>query len=107
MPVSNPSHEGAYIQKVRQQIERHKVYPALARNLDMSGTVEVAYVINREGRLIHVKIVASSGSKILDRAALQAVRAAVFPPMPEDAWRGDTQKQFKTKLVYSLTEDDF
>lgn len=104
-PVSNPSHEGAYVQKVRQQIEQHKVYPALARKLDMSGTVEVFYVINRQGKLIDAGIAATSGSEILDKAALQAVRAAVFPPIPDDAWRGEAQKQFKTKLVYSLTDD--
>ncbi|MHB1590417.1 MAG: energy transducer TonB [Sulfuricella sp.] len=105
VPVSNPSHEAAYVQKVRQQIEQHKVYPALARKLDMSGTVEVSYVVNRQGKLIDVEIAATSGNEILDKAALQAVRAAVFPPMPQDTWRGETQKQFKTKLVYSLTDD--
>lgn len=104
-PESNPSHEEAYVQKVRLQIEQHKVYPALARKLDMSGTVEVFYVVNRQGRLINAGIAATSGSEILDKAALQAVRAAVFPPVPDDAWRGEAQKQFKTKLVYSLTDD--
>lgn len=103
-PVSNPSHEANYVQLIRRQIEQHKVYPALARTLDMSGTVEVSYVINRQGKLIDVEIAATSGSEILDKAALQAVRAAVVPPMPEDVWRGETQKQFKTKLVYSLTD---
>ena len=104
-PVSNPGHEAKYVLQVRRQIEQHKVYPALARKLDMSGTVEVSYVINRQGKLIDAEIAATSGSEILDKAALQAVRAAIFPPMPEDTWRGETQKQFKTKLVYSLTDD--
>lgn len=104
-PVSNPTHEGAYVQKVRQQIEQHKVFPPLARKLDMSGTVEISYVIDRQGKLIGVEIAATSGSEILDKAALQAVRASVFPPIPEDAWRGETQKQFRTKLVYSLDND--
>ncbi|MHB1333190.1 MAG: energy transducer TonB [Sulfuriferula sp.] len=104
-PVSNPGHEASYVQQIRRQIEQHKVYPALARKLDMSGTVEVSYVVNRQGKLIDVEIAATSGSEILDKAALQAVRAAIFPPMPEDTWRGETQKQFKTKLVYSLTND--
>jgi len=104
-PASNPSHEAAYVHKVRLQIEHHKVYPALARRLDMSGTVEVSYVLSRQGRLISVAIASSSGSKILDKAALQAVRTAVFPPIPEDAWRGEAQKQFKTKLIFSLNDD--
>ena len=105
-PASNPSHEAAYVSQVRLQIEHHKIYPALARNLDMSGTVEVAYTLNRQGRLVSVEIAKSSGSEILDKAALQAVRSALFPPIPEDAWRGDSQKQFRTSLVYSLSDDN-
>lgn len=104
-PASNPSHEAAYISQVRTQIERHKIYPALARKLDMSGTVEVAYTLNRQGQLVGVQIVKSSGSDILDKAALQAVRSALFPTIPEDAWRGDAQKQFRTSLVYSLSDN--
>ena len=105
-PASNPSHEAAYVSQVRLQIEHHKIYPALARKLDMSGTVEVAYTLDRQGRLVGVEIAKSSGSDILDKAALQAVRSALFPPIPEDAWRGDAQKQFRTSLVYSLSDDN-
>ncbi|MHB8921309.1 MAG: energy transducer TonB [Halothiobacillus sp.] len=104
-PVSNPSHEAAYISQVRLQIEQHKIYPALARKLDMSGTVEISYTLNRQGKLVSVEIVKTSGSEILDKAALQAVRAALFPPIPEDAWREDTQKQFRTSLIYALSDN--
>jgi protein TonB len=105
VPASNPSREAAYVSQVRMQIEHHKIYPALARRLDMSGTVEVAYILNRQGKLVSVSIVKTSGSDILDKAALQAVRSALFPPIPADAWRGDSQKQFRTSLVYSLSDN--
>lgn len=87
------------------QIEQHKIYPALARKLDMSGTVEISYTLNRQGKLVSVEIVKTSGSEILDKAALQAVRTALFPPIPEDAWRENTQKQFRTSLIYALSDN--
>lgn len=103
--VSNPNDEAAYAQQVRSQIERHKIYPDLARRLDMSGDVEISYVINRQGKLISVKVTTTSGSAVLDKAAVQAVRTAIFPVMPSDAWREKMLMKFKTKLVYSLEDE--
>ncbi|HCA27391.1 MAG TPA: hypothetical protein DEP05_07115 [Betaproteobacteria bacterium] len=102
--ASNPSLEARYIHAVRLQIERRKRYPALARELDVGGRVGIAYTIDRSGRLIAAAVVKSSGSDILDKAALRAVRTALFPPMPKGAWRGSPHKQFKTTLIYSLTD---
>lgn len=102
-PVSNASNEGAFLHDVRNRIERKKVYPTKAKALGMSGVVELVYVIDRSGRLISVEISKSSGFDLLDQAALRAVRDATFAAMPEDAWLGETQKEFKTKVVFSLT----
>jgi protein TonB len=68
----------------------------------MTGTVEVRYVLDRSGRMLDAKVAVSSGYSLLDEAALKAVKDARFAAMPEDAWLGETQKEFRTRLVFSL-----
>jgi protein TonB len=99
---SDPGAEGRFAQEVRNRIERKKVYPVTARELGMTGAVEVTYVIDRGGALIRAEIVASSGYPLLDQAALRAVRSAIHSAMPEDAWVGEKQKEFRTRLVFSI-----
>lgn len=101
--LSNGESESAFLQDVRNRIERKKIYPATAKKLGMSGVVELVYVIDRSGRLISVEISKPSGFDLLDQAAVQAVKAATFDVMPEDGWLGESQKQFKTKVVFSLS----
>ena len=50
----------------------------------MAVKSQVQFTIRRDGSLIDAKVVASSGSKSLDTAALAAVRdAAPYPSFPE------------------------
>ena len=98
----NAAAEGQFAQDVRTQIERKKVFPDSARDLGMSGVVEVVYVLDRTGALVRAEVAASSGYALLDQAALRAVRAANFAAFPPDAWVGENQKEFRTKLVFSI-----
>ncbi|MBI1175022.1 MAG: TonB family protein [Sideroxydans sp.] len=100
--VSNGESENEFSRSVRQRIEAHKVYPAEAQSLGMTGVVTLSYVIDRSGKLLKVEVITSSGSKLLDRAALQAVRATTFQPIPEDAWVDQKQKEFRTKIVFEI-----
>lgn len=70
----------------------------------MSGEVEVLYELDRAGNLIRAEIVSSSGSKLLDQAALRAVKSAAYKSFPEDAWMGASSKVFRTKLVFSINQ---
>lgn len=98
----NPGAEGRFAQNVRAEIERKKIFPDSARDLGMSGAVEVVYVLDRMGTLLRSEIAATSGFPLLDQAALRAVRAARFSAWPQDAWVGESQKEFRTKLVFSI-----
>lgn len=98
----NTAAEGRFAQDVRSQIERKKIYPDSARDLGMSGVVEVVYVLDRMGRLVKAEIASTSGYPTLDQAALRAVRSASFAAFPADAWVGESQKEFHTKLVFSI-----
>lgn len=100
----NPDAESLFAQDVRSRIERKKIYPDVARDLGMSGEVEVLYELDRAGNLIRAEIVSSSGSKLLDQAALRAVKSAAYKSFPEDAWVGASSKVFKTRLVFSINQ---
>jgi protein TonB len=103
-PKGSPDAENLFAQDVRARIERKKIYPDAARDLGMTGEVEVLYELDRSGNLIRAEIVSSSGSKLLDQAALRAVKTAAYRSFPEDAWLGSSSKVFKTKLVFSINQ---
>jgi periplasmic protein TonB len=59
-------------------IEENKVYPEAARRRGTRGTVYLSLSVGSGGELIAIKSVKSSGSKLLDEAALKLLRLA-FP----------------------------
>jgi len=62
-------------------LERNKRYPADARN--DRGMAQVAFSLDRRGRVISSRVVTSSGSAALDRAAIEMIRRSQpFPPPP-------------------------
>ena len=73
-----------FLQSIRERIRRSQRYPRLVRDLADGSETQVQFTIRRDGSLVDARIVASSGSKSLDAAALSAVRDAVpFPSFPE------------------------
>jgi protein TonB len=65
-------------------IERAKSYPALARRRSIEGTVYVSFSIGAEGGAGEIKVVKSSGYKILDEETVKAIKnAAPYPYVNE------------------------
>ncbi len=91
-----------YIEMIRLRIERFKNYPHLAKTWHMEGMATLRFTITKEGKLKGLELVRSSQHKILDRAALGAVRdAAPFPPPPVTISRGDLTMEIA--IVFELT----
>jgi protein TonB len=62
------------------QIRRAATYPAGSNG---SGTAQVSVTVARNGRLVSHRLTSSSGSPVLDHAAMAAIeRAQPFPPFP-------------------------
>jgi protein TonB len=69
---------------IAKQIEKHKGYPPSALPRRESGVTQVAFAIDRDGRLIESRIVHGSGYAALDQEAIDTLRRAQpFPPPPE------------------------
>jgi periplasmic protein TonB len=69
-----------YKRSLFQHIERVERYPDAARAKRLHGVVQVLFAMNRDGTLLGAWVKTSSGSAILDQAAIEAVRRA--QPLP-------------------------
>lgn len=66
--------------EIRHRIEAAKRFPLLARRLKMAGTSELVFQLKPDGSIASLDISRTSGTKILDKAALETIRrAAPFP----------------------------
>ncbi len=55
-------------------------YPELAKQMHQEGIVMLSVDVNKEGDPVNVEIIQSSGFRLLDQAALKAVRHWKFQP---------------------------
>ena len=89
-PVSASMHRASdalYLDSWRRKIERigNQNYPAQAKQAEVYGNLTLKVAVNRDGTIHQVAIMQSSGSKILDDAALRIVRlAAPFKPLTSE-----------------------
>jgi len=90
-----------YLQIVRLKIESHKAYPEMARMGQIEGKVTISFVISPDGNNKFVKIVKSSKYKILDQAALKAVKdASPYPKPPVHLFGGEVS--LSITIVFEL-----
>ncbi len=77
-----------YPGKVRARLTRALRYPSEARRGGIKGDAQVRFTVRADGQVASIALARSTGSPILDEAALEAVRrAAPFPKIPEGAGR--------------------
>ncbi len=99
---SNYLTQGDYFDMLRLKIESRKKYPASAQKKQVEGRVVVGFTLNPDGRVASVEIVQSSRHPDLDRAALNAVKAAgPFPRPPSNLFDGPLQ--MKITIMFELT----
>ncbi|MFO7569323.1 MAG: energy transducer TonB [Smithellaceae bacterium] len=88
--AANPGHDpaqSAYLKEhfnyIRELIMKHLDYPSAARRMGWKGQLTVAFVICEKGHVREIRIVESSGHKILDDNAVKTIRRiAPFPRPP-------------------------
>ncbi len=79
-----------YMQRLREKIEGIWKYPAEASERKLNGELYIRFTIKKDGGLGAVELVHTSGYKILDDAAIRALRdAEPYWPLP-DSWNEDS-----------------
>jgi len=100
--VENPPSEGRvaldtpdlkyrdYLNNVRERIRSKWVYPRPAGERGIKGDALIDFDIAKDGQLAYITLTRSSGTAILDDAALVAVKLAQpFPPVPDSVSPGE------------------
>lgn len=80
-PRIDPSVRASFEDRVRAAVQASVRYPYAGRLAHLSGRAQVAFVY-LDAKVSGVRLATSSGSDLLDAAALQAVSAAQFPSPP-------------------------
>jgi periplasmic protein TonB len=80
-----PRTAAAFQQALLQHIARFRYYPDQARRDRIQGIVQLVFAMERDGTVRDIWVRASSGSSILDSAAIETVRdAQPLPRIPAD-----------------------
>ena len=75
---------GAWQGALAAWVQSRKRYPDEARRQGAEGQVSVRFTVGRDGQVLEAQLVRSSGSDLLDQAALSMFRGGRAPPFPAD-----------------------
>jgi periplasmic protein TonB len=73
----------SYLQHLKQKIQAVWIYPTVAARSGIGGSLMLEFLISKEGQLLGVNLLDSSGHTVLDESAMRAIKsAAPFYPFP-------------------------
>jgi TonB family protein len=99
---AHPDDDARYAAELRSDIDRRTRPPDSAqyRLRHPSGEVRVRFVLVRSGQTQRVALEHSSGSVLLDEAALSIVRSGHYPPMPAKTFVGESEHTFVVTIEF-------
>jgi protein TonB len=107
MPSSapRPDLEAQYAMGLHADIDRrtHPPDSAQYRLRRPSGEVRVGFVLIRSGRIKLVRVLRTSGSTLLDDAAVAIVSTGQYPPMSADLFAGEAEHMFSVTIEFRRT----
>jgi protein TonB len=89
-PRPSAARVASWHRQIVLQIERHKGYPAAAQARHQIGIAQLAFTINRQGRVVASRVVQSSGHPLLDQETIATVQRAQPFPVPPPNMPGET-----------------
>ncbi|MEN2993779.1 MAG: energy transducer TonB [Thermodesulfovibrio sp.] len=79
-----------YLERLKEKIERVWQYPPQAVQRGIYGDLYIRFTIDKKGNLVSIELIRTSGYRILDDAAIKALKdAEPFWPLPDD-WHKNT-----------------
>lgn len=94
--------EAIYASKVHAYLQSVKRYPT-GREASLqrpTGVSVIWFMVRRNGALVETGIETSSGSMLLDNAALATVRRSIYPIFPDEVWPNKVQQRFTVELDF-------
>jgi len=88
------------IELLHTKISAHKQYPYLARRQRREGIARVEFVLNPDGTIIDPRLVNSSRTRALDKAALEAVKG-IEPFRPAKDYI-DQPESYQVDVVFNV-----
>jgi TonB family protein len=73
---------GSYVETARMKIEKAKRYPIEAQRKKWEGRVVLSFQINRHGEVLEIRLIQSSGYRLLDDEGILTLRRASPFPSP-------------------------
>ena len=98
--TSASEQQHSIIERLHSRISENKDYPYLARRQRREGTSTVAFVLHPDGSLENARLVSSSQTMALDRAALAAVKR--IEPFSDARQYIEQAKEFQIDVVFEL-----
>lgn len=87
--------------RLHAHLAQYKQYPSSARRKGREGSPRIAFTMSRDGTVLDVWLVQSSGTELLDRAAQQLIRQAEpLPALPDEV--EEQQLTLTVPINYSL-----
>ena len=83
--AGDPELRADYFAELRTWLEQHKQYPYMAQRMRQEGTVQLRFMMDREGNVLSYNIDQSSGYSALDGEVEELIqRADPLPPLPDE-----------------------
>ena len=92
----------AWLAGVNEWLLAHRSYPEMARRLGQEGAVAVRFTVDRDGRVLNVSLIRSSGSEVLDQAAQAMLHNVRLPPFPPEMLQA--QQTVTVSIRYRLDQ---
>jgi len=87
-----------YLRRLLTHIDSHKFYPRSARRRGTEGEIQVTFYLLKDGSISDLQV--TGGSRVLRKAAKQAIQQSLSLPPPPASMR--LQKQIRFGMVYRL-----
>jgi TonB family protein len=85
---------------LHQSVQKHLQYPESAQELGREGRATIAFTLFRDGHVEHVVVSKSSGTELLDSAAISAVLSAA--PFVEIAQHVRKAGEYRVDVIFKL-----
>jgi TonB family protein len=101
-PPSHPDIDARYAAMLRADIDARTRPPDSIqyRLRHPSGEARVRFLLARSGDIRSTALSSTSGSPMLDQAAIDVVASGRYPPMPADAFAGQAQHMFTVTIEF-------